>query len=465
VGHEALIQRNAAKVTRDKNLTSAAEGRPGRGGNCVRSMATEFLSAAERAAAILAGGCDSPVRSGWSVGGRPFVATGARGAYVFDDHGDQYLDYVMAYGPLLFGHTHPTLTTNLDELASRGVVWGCTHPEEVRLGERIRAYLPSMERLRFVTTGTEAVMSAVRVARAFTGRSLILKFAGNYHGHFDLALLDAGASAHTADAASGGITEGVMRDVTVCRYNDLASVDDALRGRYQDLAAIVVEPIVANMGYVTPVEGFLRGLRERADRNGALLIFDEVITWLRLGLRGAQDRVGVEPDMTTIGKVMGGGFPIAAFGGREDVMNALAPIGATFTGGTHGGNPFGVGMAHRVLDLLEAHPEYYSQMDAIARRLADGIRAIFARRDILYAVVQHESIVDFKFRAGPANRNYDDALAADKAAYACYYHAMRERKILLPPSQNEVMFVSTAHTEDDIDRTIAAIDSSLETVT
>lgn len=415
----------------------------------------------ERASLILAGGCDSPVRSGWSVGGEPFIQSDARGAYAYDSDGHRYIDYIMAYGPLLFGHTHPALTTNLDELAAHGMVWGNTHVQEVRLGERIRSYLPSMERMRFVTTGTEAVMSAVRVARSFTRRNLILKFAGNYHGHFDLALLDAGASAHTSDAAGGGIPDGVMRDVVVARYNDLDSVDALLAGRYNDLAAILVEPIVANMGYVTPVHGFLQGLRERATQYGALLIFDEVITWLRFGLRGAQARVEVTPDITTLGKVMGGGFPIACFGGRADVMGVLAPDGPAFTGGTHGGNPFCVGAAHRVLDLLEDHPEYYTQMELLAGRLADGIRGIFAGHDLPYAVVQHESIVDFKFRAGPPNRNYDDARAADKSAYARYYHAMRERRVLLPPSQNEVMFVSTAHTQADIDETLAAISASV----
>lgn len=390
-----------------------------------------------------------------------FVQAGANGAYAFDEAGRRYIDYVMAYGPLLFGHTHPALVTGLDELAKDGFIWGTTHPQEVRLAERIRAYLPSMERLRFVSTGTEAVMSAIRVARAHTGRSLVLKFAGNYHGHSDFALLNAGASAHTADAKRSGIPDGVMRDVVVARYNDLASVDAALRGRENDLAAIIVEPIVGNMGYVTPIEGFLQGLRERTERFGALLIFDEVITWLRFGLRGAQARINVTPDMTTIGKIMGGGAPIAAFGGRADVMSALAPEGSTFTGGTHGGNPFSVAMAHRTLDLLEAHPEYYAQMNELAGRLADGIRAIFRERDLPYAVVQHESIVDFKFRAGPPTRDYDDALAADKRAYGVYYHAMLERGILLPPSQNEVMFVSTAHTRADIDETLGAIRRSL----
>lgn len=414
-----------------------------------------------RALDALAGGCDSPVRSGWSVGGAPFVQSRAEGAYAYDEAGRRYIDYVMAYGPLLFGHTHPALTRNLDALAAAGFVWGSTHGEEVRLAERIRGHLPSMERMRFVSTGTEAVMSAVRVARAFTGRDLVLKFAGNYHGHSDLALLDAGASAHTPDASRAGIPSAITQDVTVARYNDLQNVDALLRGREQHLAAILVEPIVGNMGFVTPVPGFLAGLRERCTRYGAVLIFDEVITWLRCGLGGAQARVDVVPDLTTVGKIMGGGVPIAAFGGRRDAMAVLAPEGATFTGGTHGGNPFCVGMAHRVLDLLESRPDYYERLDALGMRLATGIRSIFAARGLDYEVVQHESIVDFSFRRGPASRNYDDARAADRATYARYYHAMRERGVLLAPSQNEVMFVSTAHTDADIDATLAAVEHSL----
>jgi glutamate-1-semialdehyde 2,1-aminomutase len=394
-----------------------------------------------------------------------FVQASARDAYAFDEAGRRYIDYVMAYGPLLFGHTHPALVTNLDAIAAAGLVWGTTHPEELRLSERIRTYLPSMESMRFVTTGTEAMMSNVRVARAFTRRDGILRFAGNYHGHFDLALLSAGASANTSDTVASGIPDGVAADVAVARYNDLDDVDRVLRERGDAIAAILVEPIVGNMGYVPPAPGFLEGLRERADRYGALLVFDEVITWLRFGLRGAQGRTGVRPDMTAIGKIAGGGVPFAAFGGRADVMHVLAPNGPTFTGGTHGGNPFSIAMAHRVLDLLEAHPEYYEHMRATASRLAAGIRAALAQHDLPYAVVNDESIVDFKFRAGAPNRNFDDALAADKRAYARYYHAMLDRGILLPPSQNEVMFVSTAHTLADIDETIDAVGESLAVAT
>ncbi len=315
-----------------------------------------------------------------------------------------------------------------------------------------------MERLRFVTSGTEAMMSAVRVARAYTKRERVMKFAGNYHGHFDLALLDAGAS---AGSGRSGITASTRGETLVARYNDLDSVDAAASGVEHEIAAILVEPIAANMGLVLPESGFLEGLASRARRWGALLVFDEVITWLRFGLSGAQGRLGITPDLTALGKIMGGGVPIAAFGGRACVMATLAPDGETFTGGTHGGNPFCVAMAHRVLDLLESRPQCYAEMAALAARLAEGIAEILAGCGLSYEVVRRESIVDFKFRSGPANRNYDDARAADRSAYAAYYRKMLECGVLLPPSQNEVMFLSTAHTRQDVDFTLAAIGESL----
>ncbi len=390
-----------------------------------------------------------------------FVQSRAHGAYAYDEAGRRYIDFVMAYGPLLFGHTHSALTTGLDELAGNGFVWGATHLEEVRLAERIEACLPSMERLRFVTTGTEAMMSAIRVARAFTQRDRILRFAGNYHGHFDLALVGAGASAQTPALAGSGIPAATMRDVLVARYNDLDSVDELLHDCRDELAAIVVEPVAGNMGLVMPEDGFLEGLRERAQRCGALLVFDEVITWLRFGLQGAQGRLGVAPDLTALGKIMGGGVPIAAFGGRADVMAVLAPGGRTFTGGTHGGNPFCVGMAHRVLDVLEAHPEYYDAMRERAARLAGGIRTLCARAGLPYAIVHEESIVSFSFRPGPPARNYDDTLRADASAYARHYHTMLEHGVLLPPSQNEVILLSAAHSDADVEAALAAFEQSL----
>ncbi len=410
---------------------------------------------------MLAGGASSPVRSGHAVGGDAFVAVRGAGAYAFDRGGRRYIDYVMAYGPLLLGHAHPAQTHGLDALAARGLVFGSTTPDEIELAARIRGYLPSMERLRSTTTGSEAVMSAIRVARAFTGRDTIVKFAGNYHGHFDLALPAAGASAHTASARHAGIPPAVTGDLLVARYNDLASVDALIGRPGTRLAAIVVEPIVGNMGLVEPAPGFLAGLQLRARASGALLIFDEIITWLRLGLGGAQARLGVVPDLTTVGKILGGGAPLAAVGGRADVMAVLAPDGPCFTGGTHAGNPFGVALALRTLDWLAGHPDCYPALDARAKRLATGIRAALGRLACDYAVVQLESIVDFKFRPGPPTRNYEDAARADARAFAGFYHAMRRRGILLAPSQNEVMFLSTEHSDADIDATIEAIDESL----
>ena len=400
------------------------------------------------------------MRAGAAVGGAPFVQASGRGAYAYDAAGRAYVDYVMAYGPLLFGHAHPAFVRGLDEVAARGTVFGSTTREEVHLAERIAAHVPSMQRLRFVSTGTEAMMSAVRTARAATGRALVARFAGNYHGHFDGALHDAGASAKTGTDARSGIPAGVRADSVVARYNDLADLDAKLAGREADLAAIVVEPVVGNMGLVEPVPGFLDGLFTRARRCGALVIFDEVITWLRLGLGGAQGRSGHRPDLTALGKVMGGGYPLAAFGGRADVMAALAPEGAGFTGGTFSGNPFGVALGHRMLDALESDPGVYERLDANARALAEGMRTVFARRGIPYAVTQLASMVDFAFRPGPPVRDYDERSQADGALFAAYYHAMRERGVLLAPSPNEVMFLSTEHGQREIAATLEAFDAS-----
>jgi glutamate-1-semialdehyde 2,1-aminomutase len=425
---------------------------------------TRIVMILEKRNAALAGGGSSPVRAGAAVGGFSFRQASGRGAYAYDEAGHAYIDYLMAYGPLLFGHAHPAFSTGLDAIAAVGTVFGSTHVEEVRLAERIHEHLPSMERMRFTNSGTEAMMSAVRVARAFTRRLLILRFAGNYHGHFDAALHDAGASAaasQTLERARSGISDGVRAETLIARYNDLADVDRLAATREEEIAAIVVEPVVGNMGLVLPDPGFLEGLFERARRYGALVIFDEVITWLRLGLRGAQGRFAVQPDLTALGKIMGGGFPLAAFGGRADVMAVLAPEGDAFTGGTFSGNPFCVALGHRVLELIEHDPGMYERMRTMACSFAEGLRAIFTAFDLPYAVSQLESIVDFKFLPGPPARHYDDARRADKGLFAAYYHAMRERGVLLAPSQNEVMFLSTEHGQKEITRTLAVIRESV----
>lgn len=416
-----------------------------------------------RAEDVIAGGVDSPVRAGSAVGGTPFIQARGAGAYAYDSNGRRYIDYLMAYGPLLLGHAHPVTSRGLDEIAARGTVFGSTHESEIELAERICRHLPSIERLRFTTTGTEAVMGAIRVARAFTGRAAIVKFAGNYHGHSDLALLGAGASAHTPDAVRAGIPASTLADLGVARYNDLEDLDRVLASPNVEgrLAAIVVEPIVGNMGLVLPEQGFLEGVFARARERSALVIFDEVITWLRLGLGGAQGRLQLRPDLTTLGKNIGGGFALGAFGGRADVMRVLAPQGRVFAGGTHAGNPFSVAIGLRVLEFLERNEDVYEKMRRLGARLASGVRNALEALDLRYAVVSLESIVDFKFRSGPPTRSYDDQRSADARAYAAFYHEMRERSVLLPPSQNEVMFLCTEHSEADVDATICAIEDSL----
>jgi glutamate-1-semialdehyde 2,1-aminomutase len=320
--------------------------------------------------------------------------------------------------------------------------------------------MPSLERLRFVNTGTEACMSAIRLARAFTRREKVVRFAGNYHGHGDEMIFSAGASSNSTPSIASGVTDAVWRNVVVLPYNDV----DAARAALGDgtVAALIVEPVAANMGLVLQLPRYLEELRDACSQTGTLLIFDEVITGFRLGLGGAQERYAVRPDLTCIGKTLGGGLPIAAFGGREDIMAALAPDGAVFQGGTFSGNPVCVAAAHAFLDSLEAEPGVYERLDALARRLADGARAAVRTAGMDYPVVQIASIVDFAFRPGSAPRNYAEASEADGAAYARYYWAMLKRGIFLPPSRMEVMFLTAAHTAQDIDETIAAMTDALE---
>jgi glutamate-1-semialdehyde 2,1-aminomutase len=414
-----------------------------------------------RARRAIAGGVSSPVRAGTPVGGCPPMIASAAGAQIFDADGREYLDYQCAYGPVLLGHALPAITEAVHRAAAAGAVFGSTHAEEVRLAERLATAMPSMERVRFVSTGTEACASALRVARAYTRRPKFIRFAGNYHGHTNEMVFSAGASTNPTTGLAAGVTQSVIDDTVVLPYNDVGAVAGALERHRGQIAAVMLEPVVGNMGLVLPDDGYLQALREFATRAGALLIFDEVITGLRLGLGGAQALFHVRPDLTCVGKALGGGLPIAAFGGREDVMAALAPEGAVFQGGTFSGNPLCVAAAHALLDALEADPTVYARLDASAERLAEGARAAIADAGHRYPVVRIGSIVDFMFREGWPPRNFADASQADGAAYARYYWAMLDRGIHLAPSPMEVMFVTAAHTADDIDATVRAIRESL----
>jgi glutamate-1-semialdehyde 2,1-aminomutase len=409
----------------------------------------------ERARAVIAGGVDSPVRAGGAVGSPPPLIARAHGSHISDVDGREYIDYLCAYGPVLLGHSHPAITAAVARALEDGAVFGATHPEEIRLAERIASLMPSMERLRFVSTGTEACMSAVRVARAFTRRETIARLRGNYHGHGDEMIFSAGASSDSTPTLACGVTNAVANGVRVLPYNDAAAIERALES--ETVAALIMEPIAGNMGLVLPEEGYLARVRQACTRAGTVLIFDEVITGFRVGLGGAQERYGIRADLTCIGKTLGGGLPIAAFGGRPDIMACLAPEGGVFQGGTFAGNPVCVAAAHAFLDVLEADAGFYERLDTLARRLAAGAREALSNAGLRYPVVQFASMVDFAFRTGAPPRDYAQAAEADGDAYAHYYWKMLERGIFLPPSKMELMFLTAAHTNEDIDVTIDAM--------
>jgi glutamate-1-semialdehyde 2,1-aminomutase len=378
-----------------------------------------------------------------------------------DAQGREYIDYLCAYGPILLGHGDARIAAAVNNALGEGAVFGATHPEEVRLAERVQELFPSMELVRFVSTGTEACMSALRVARAFTKREKIIRFEGCYHGHSDAMIFSAGASSLSAPTLASGIPRGVIDDIIVLPYNDERAVEQALNENPGDVAAIIVEPVCANMGLCLPAPQYLQRLRELSQANCVVLIFDEVITGLRLGLGGAQQVYGIESDLTCIGKALGGGLPIAAFGGRAEIMAALAPEGAVFVGGTFSGNPTCVAAAHALLDALEADTLFYERVSERASRLARGLREIIEAGGLGYPVVACGSMVDFMFRRGEPHRDMREAREADARAYASYYKKMLDRGILLPPSQMELMFLTAAHSDDDIDVTLAAAREAL----
>lgn len=415
----------------------------------------------KRASRALAGGVDSPVRAGRAVGEpTPAIEQGS-GARVRDAGGHEYIDYLCAYGPVLLGHGDARISERVSETLAKGAVFGATHPEEVRLAERLISRFPSMERVRLVNTGTEACMAAVRLARAVTRREKFIRFDGCYHGHSDEMIFSAGASSQSSPTLGSGISAGASHDVLVLPYNDIFAVDRAMRAHRHEIAAIIVEPVCGNMGLCLPVAGFLEGLRDLSRSFGSVLVFDEVITGIRVAPGGAQAVLNIRPDLTCVGKALGGGLPIAAFGGRGDIMAKLAPEGPVFQGGTFSGNPACVAAAHALLDAIEADPAFYERLERAAERLADGLRQIMTRLGLGCPVVQYSSMVDFMFRKGPPHQNMPQARQADSAAYARYYRAMLQRGVLLPPSPLELMFLTAAHTDADIDTTLKAAAESL----
>ena len=405
----------------------------------------------ERAAKLFPGGVNSPVRAYRAVGGEPPIMVRGEGPYVWDVDGNRYVDYVGAFGPLMLGHANPAVVTAIRLAVEAGGSFGATTPAEVRLAELICARMPSIERLRFVNSGTEAAMSALRVARAATGRDLVIKFDGGYHGHADSLLVEAGSGAATLSIpGSAGIPAQVAAQTLVATYNDLTSVAALLEAHRAQVAAVIVEPVAANMGVVAPAAGFLADLRDLTRRAGALLIFDEVITGFRVAPGGAQELFGVRPDLTVLGKIIGGGLPVGAYGGRADLMDLVAPSGPVYQAGTLSGHP--VVMAAGEATLLQLTPDAYAALETCADRLAEGLR-----RDGV-SVTRVGSLLTLFFRERPPT-NFREAKECNTEAFGRFFNRMRERGVLLPPSQFEAWFLSTAHTRSVIDATLDAAGS------
>ncbi|PYU29360.1 MAG: glutamate-1-semialdehyde-2,1-aminomutase [Acidobacteria bacterium] len=417
----------------------------------------------ERARRVLVGGVNSPVRAFGAVGGTPIIVDRAQGAQVWDLDGNAYTDFICSWGALILGHAHPEISAALAEQAARGTSYGMTTELEIELAEMLQKALPSMERIRFVSSGTEATMSAVRLARAATGRNLIVKFEGGYHGHADSFLAKAGSGLATLGiAASPGVPQALAELTLDAPYNDLAAVQGLFGRHAGDIAAVIVEPIAANMGVVPPADGFLSGLRALTRRHGALLIFDEVITGFRLCFGGAQNLFGIEPDLTTLGKIIGGGLPVAAYGGRRDLMEQVAPLGPVYQAGTLSGNPLAMRAGIETLKRLAVHG-FYDSLDRKAKILADAMGQALSDSGITGQVARAGSLLTLFFTASPVE-NYAAAKKSDTRRFASFFNEMLRRKILLPPSQFEALFVSAAHTEDDMRRTGAACRESLAAI-
>ena len=413
----------------------------------------------ERARTVIPGGVDSPVRAFGAVGGTPRFVERGEGAYVIDADGNRSIDYVQSWGALLFGHARAEIVDAATRAAAKGTSFGAPTALEVELAERIVQAVPSIELVRLVSSGTEATMSAIRLARGFTGRDLLLKFDGCYHGHSD-ALLAKGAGSGVATLGipgSPGVTSGAAADTLTAPYNDLDAVDAIFAERGDHIAVVIVEPVAANMGVVPPEPGFLEGLHAYCDRHGALLLFDEVITGFRVAYGGAQSLVGVTPDLTTLGKVMGGGFPCAAFGGRRDVMERLAPLGPVYQAGTLSGNPVAVAAGIAALDLARA-TDPYPDLETTARELADGIADACASAGIRVTVNRAWSMFSVFFGDGPI-RDFAGARSADHERYARFFHHLLDRGVSLPPSGYELWSLCTEHGSETTARTLEAVAS------
>ncbi len=427
----------------------------------LREVAQGSAELLERARGVMPGGVSSPVRAFQRVGGEPFFVARGEGARLFDEDGRAYIDLVMSWGALMLGHAHPAIVRAVTDAAARGTSYGASTALEVELAETIRDALPSMERIRFVNSGTEATMSAVRLARAATGRRLVLKFTGCYHGHADGFLVQAGSGVATLGLPdSPGVPAEIAGLTLAVRYNDLDAVRDAFARRGDDIACIIVEPFVGNAGFIAPRDGFLDGLREIADAHGALLIFDEVMTGFRVAPGGAQARTGVRPDLTTLGKVIGGGLPVGAYGGRADLMQRIAPEGPVYQAGTLSGNPLAMaaGLA-QLRSLRESNP--YHVLERRARRILDALSEAAAAHGVPFTGDSAGAMFGFFFHPGPVH-DYETARESNTELFARFFRACLRRGLFLAPSPFEALFLSTAHEEAVVHACIGIVREAME---
>ena len=417
----------------------------------------------ERAKELMPGGVNSAARAFGGVGGTPIVFESAQGSTLVDVDGNRYIDYIGSWGPMILGHSHPVIVEAVQEAAAKGMSFGAPTPGENDLAELIIEAVPSVEMVRLVNSGTEATMSALRLARGVTGREKVIKFAGNYHGHVDALLVAAGSSAATLGVPnSPGITAGTAGDTIVLPYNDVAALEQSFQEHGPSLAAVIFEPVVGNMGLVEPTDAFLNALRSLTREAGTVLICDEVMTGFRLAYGGAQERLGIDPDLTTMGKIVGGGLPLGAFGGKRELMKHVLPAGKVFQAGTLSGNPVATAAGCATLRLLKSDSPY-ARLEKLAERLATGLVTAASDAGVTTVLQRVGSMMTLFFQAGPVT-DWESAARSDTALYAKFFWELIERGVYFPCSQFEALFVSAAHSEDDIEATIEAAREALRAI-
>ncbi len=418
----------------------------------------------EKARTLIPGGVNSPVRAFRAVGGTPLFIKSAKGPYIYDEDDRQYIELINSWGPMILGHAFEPVEEAVREAIQYSFSFGAPTRKEVEMAELITQMVPSVEKVRMVNSGTEATMAAIRVARGFTGRDKIIKFEGCYHGHADSFLIAAGSGVMTMGSPdSPGVTKATALDTLTAPYNDLASVETLVANNQNQIAALILEPVVGNMGCVLPEAGFLEGLRAICDREGIILIFDEVMTGFRLAKGGAQERFSIKPDLTTMGKIIGGGMPVGAYGGRADIMNIVSPAGPVYQAGTLSGNPIAMSAGLAMLHHLNDHPEVYTRLDETGEKLTSGFRASIQKLGLNFTI-NHIGSMFTLFMTDRSVSNFADAKTCDLPLFGRYFHAMLKRGIYFPPSQFESLFVSTALTDELIEQVIQANEEALAEV-